>query len=511
MNRSLLNSSVVLTAPPISSPQIQNVDAMNENVMNVTNKPPFKVMAIACVVCLILGFGILNPGSLPINSVVLAIGLMIFLCVARVPVTIALIASALVGGLHSGLSTEEAIAAINDNLLVGSQVGMTYIMVGALAVALARSGVLDLLARKLVSMLGNEDTKHQSKVKWLLYGIFMVASLLSQNAVPVHIAFIPVMIPPLLVIFNKLRIDRRAIACVLACSISSSYLLLPTGFGAIFLNEILLANVNDVGSAYGLAVTADMVPKAMFLPVMGILAGMLVAVFFSYRKPRDYTTNDVALEHLEKTKDTVIKPFQLVMTLIAVAVTLVFQVTFDSLLVGAMLGFMILSLAGIFRWDQQDDVFTQGMRMMVQIAVIITIASGFAGVLEATGEIKPLVQASAELIGDHKALAAAIMLIVGLFITIGFGDSFASVPILAPIYIPLALTLGFSPMAAVALLGASAALGDAGSPASTITLGATSGLNADGQHDHVRDSVIPTFMHANFGMVIFAWIAAMVL
>lgn len=484
---------------------------MNEKFTNVPNTPPFKVIGIAFVVCLILGFGILNPGSLPINSVVLAIGLMIFLCVARVPVTIALIASALAGGLHSGLSTQEAIAAINDNLLVGSQVGMTYIMVGALAVALARSGVLDLLARKLVSMLGNEDTNHQNKVKWLLYGVFMVASILSQNAVPVHIAFIPVMIPPLLVIFNKLRIDRRAIACILACSISSSYLLLPTGFGAIFLNEILLANVNDVGSAYDLAVTADMVPKAMFLPVMGILAGMLVAIFFSYRKPRDYTTNEAAQQHLDNTKDTVLKPFQLVMTLIAIAVTLVFQITFDSLLVGAMIGFMILSISGIFRWDQQDDVFTEGMRMMVQIAVIITIASGFAGVLEATGEIKPLVQASAEMIGDHKALAAAIMLIVGLFITIGFGDSFASVPILAPIYIPLALTLGFSPMAAVALLGASAALGDAGSPASTITLGATSGLNADGQHDHVRDSVIPTFMHANFGMVIFAWVAAMIL
>jgi putative amino acid transporter len=294
------------------SSQIQNVEAMNEKVTNVPNTPPFKVIGIACVVCLILGFGILNPGSLPINSVVLAIGLMIFLCVARVPVTIALIASALVGGLHSGLSTQEAIAAINDNLLVGSQVGMTYIMVGALAVALARSGVLDLLARKLVSMLGNEDTRHQNKVKWLLYGIFMVASILSQNAVPVHIAFIPVMIPPLLVIFNKLRIDRRAIACILACSMSSSYLLLPTGFGAIFLNEIMLNNVNDVGAAYGLTITADMVPKAMFLPVMGILAGMLVAIFFSYRKPRDYKTNEAALAQIEKTKDTVLNPFQLV-------------------------------------------------------------------------------------------------------------------------------------------------------------------------------------------------------
>ena len=104
------------------------------------------------------------------------------------------------------------------------------------------------------------------------------------------------------------------------------------------------------------------------------------------------------------------------------------------------------------------------------------------------------------------------MLIVGLFITIGFGDSFASVPILAPIDIPLALTLGFSPMAAVALLGASAALGDAGSPASTITLGATSGLNADGQHDHIRVfGLLRPLCTLNFGMMIFAWIAAMIL
>jgi len=49
------------------------------------------------------------------------------------------------------------------------------------------------------------------------------------------------------------------------------------------------------------------------------------------------------------------------------------------------------------------------------------------------------------------------------------------VPLLAPIYISLALSLSFSPMTAIALLGASAALGDTGSPASMKTLGATSG------------------------------------
>jgi len=90
----------------------------------------------------------------------------------------------------------------------------------------------------------------------------------------------------------------------------------------------------------------------------------------------------------------------------------------------------------------------------------------------------------------------------------GFGDSFASVPILALIYIPFAFALGFSPLAALAMLGAAVALGNAGSPASTITLGASAGLNADGQHDHIKNSVTPTSFHANIGML-FTWVAVM--
>ena len=149
--------------------------------------------------------------------------------------------------------------------------------------------------------------------------------------------------------------------------------------------------------------------------------------------------------------------------------------------------------------------------MMAQIAVIITVASGFAGLLSATGEVEPLISAATAFVGGSKALGSFLMLLMGLFITIGFGDSFASVPILAPIYIPLALELGFSPLATMCLLGAAAALGDAGSPASTISLGVSAGLGADGRHDHIRETVIPTFLHCNIGMLLFAWIAALML
>jgi len=79
------------------------------------------------------------------------------------------------------------------------------------------------------------------------------------------------------------------------------------------------------------------------------------------------------------------------------------------------------------------------------------------------------------------------------------------------LFVPLCLELNFSVMATVALVGTAGALGDAGSPASDSTLGPTSGLNADGQHDHIWDSVVPTFIHFNLPLLVFGWIAAMVL
>ena len=66
-------------------------------------------------------------------------------------------------------------------------------------------------------------------------------------------------------------------------------------------------------------------------------------------------------------------------------------------------------------------------------------------------------------------------------------------------------------MATVAIIGAAGALGDAGSPASDSTLGPTAGLNADGQHDHMWDTVVPTFIHFNIPLICTAWLAAMIL
>ena len=42
-------------------------------------------------------------------------------------------------------------------------------------------------------------------------------------------------------------------------------------------------------------------------------------------------------------------------------------------------------------------------------------------------------------------------------------------------------------------------------------LGATARPNADGQHDHIYDSTIPTFLHYNPPLLAAGWIAGMVL
>ena len=98
------------------------------------------------------------------------------------------------------------------------------------------------------------------------------------------------------------------------------------------------------------------------------------------------------------------------------------------------------------------------------------------------------------------------ILLLGLLITIGIGTSFGTIPILAVLFVPICLKMGFNTQQIVLLIAAAAALGDAGSPASDTTLGPTAGLNADGQHNHIYDTCIPTFLHYNISLIIFAMI-----
>lgn len=449
------------------------------------------------------------------NSVLLAVLVMLVLSAARVHVVLALFIGALVGGLLGGLGLDGTMVAYQEGLSGGAMLALSYALLGAFAMTVSSSGLPQLIANGIITKVGSEssETNHriESTVKWMLLAGILAMSIMSQNLIPVHIAFIPLIIPPLLAVFNRLKLDRRLIACVLTFGLVTTYMYVPVGFGAIFLNDILLGNIELAGMDTG----GINVMTAMAIPALGMVIGLLIAVFFSYRKPRVYQTVELAPS---ETVTTEVKKFNVVVAVIAIIATFVVQVVMqsmgteaNSLLVGALVGLTIFMVTGAVKWSQADDVFTAGMRMMALIGFIMISAQGFAAVMDATGDVDPLVTTVADLFAGNKAAAAMAMLVVGLIVTMGIGSSFSTLPIITTIYVPLCLALGFSPLATVAIIGTAGALGDAGSPASDSTLGPTAGLNADGQHDHIRDSVIPTFIHYNIPLLIAGWVAAMVL
>ena len=450
-----------------------------------------------------------------LNAVVLSVIVMLALSLARVHVVISLFVAYVVAGLVAGMGISGTMVAFQTGLAGGAKIALSYALLGAFAMAVAHSGLPALLARAIVNRMRNADAASSARVargaKWGIVGGVLVMGVMSQNLIPIHIAFIPLLIPPLIGVMNELKMDRRMIACAITFGIVTAYMFFPIGFGRIFLHDILYKNINDAG----MDVSSVNPMAAMAIPAASMAIGCAIALFFSYRKPRTYEQRDSSFASSEDKPIDMKKVWAAVAALVVCFVIQTVLTRMDSeadpLLVGSLVGLCMMLFMRVVPWQQADDVFSGGMKMMSLIGLIMITAQGYASVLNESGQIKPLVDGTAALFNGSKVLAAIIMLLVGLVITMGIGSSFSTLPIISAIYVPLCLTLGFSPMATVAIIGTAGALGDAGSPASDSTLGPTAGLNVDGQHDHMRDTVIPTFLHYNVPLLIGGWVAAMVL
>ncbi len=437
------------------------------------------------------------------NAVIVAVAVMLVLSLFRVNVVLALVVGGLAGGLAAGLSIEDTIGAFTEGLGGGATIALSYALLGGFAVAISRTGIPEVLVKLILKVVGNEgEGERKGLAKALIVLILLLVAISSQNAIPIHIAFVPLLVPPILHILDMLKIDRRLIACVLAFGLTAPYILLPFGFGLLF-HEVI---ANQMALA-GLEINMADIPSAMALPVAGMALGLIIAIFISYRKPRDYGDSRAIASGPERE----VRRRNIAFTVIALAAALAGQITSESMIIGAISGIAVLYATGAVRWKEADELLNDGMKMMAFVGFVMIAANGFAGVIQATGHVETLIQSASGLLGDNKSMAAIIMLLVGLLVTMGIGSSFATVPIIAAIFVPLSVEFGFSTLAIISLIGTAGALGDAGSPASDSTLGPTAGLNADGKHNHIWDTCVPTFIHYNIPLIIFGWIAAMIL
>ncbi|MCJ8127693.1 Na+/H+ antiporter family protein [Staphylococcus aureus] len=437
-----------------------------------------------------------------INAVVIAVILMIVLCLCRLNVVISLFISALVGGVVSGMSIEKVINVFGKNIVDGAEVALSYALLGGFAALISYSGITDYLVGKIINAIHTENSRwSRVKVKVTIIIALLAMSIMSQNLIPVHIAFIPIVIPPLLSLFNDLKIDRRLIGLIIGFGLCFPYVLLPYGFGQIF-QQIIQSGFAKANHP----IEFNMIWKAMLIPSMGYIVGLLIGLYV-YRKPREYETRKIS----DSDNVTELKPYILIVTIVAILATFLVQTFTDSMIFGALAGVLVFFISRAYNWYELDAKFVEGIKIMAYIGVVILTANGFAGVMNATGDIDELVKTLTSITGDNKLFSIIMMYVIGLIVTLGIGSSFATIPIIASLFIPFGASIGLDTMALIALIGTASALGDSGSPASDSTLGPTAGLNVDGQHDHIRDTCVPNFLFYNIPLMIFGTIAAMVL
>ncbi|GHP73340.1 sodium:proton antiporter [Helicobacter pylori] len=435
----------------------------------------------------------LENSSIWSNPAFVAIICMCVLSLLRLNVMLSMISATLIAGLMGGLGITESFNAMIDGMKGNLNIALSYILLGALAVAIAKSNLIKVALSKLIGLMNYKRSTF----------CFLIAFIacFSQNLVPVHIAFIPILIPPLLHLMNRLELDRRAVACALTFGLQAPYLVLPVGFGLIFQTTIL-----EQLKANGVSATLAQITGVMWIAVLAMVVGLFVAVLMLYKKPRHYKEKSFNIENYNSLKLN----YHDYLTFIGIIVAFVIQLATDSMPLAAFLALAIILLGRGIKFKETDSLMDDSVKMMAFIAFVMLVASGFGEVLQKVHAIEGLVNAITSVV-QGKLLGAFLMLVVGLFITMGIGTSFGTIPIIAVFYVPLCAKLGFSIESTILLIGIAAALGDAGSPASDSTMGPTCGLNADNQHNHIYDTCVPTFLVYNLPLIVFGVLGALLL
>lgn len=430
------------------------------------------------------------------NPITLSVIVMCGLCLLKLNVILSLLISAMVAGLAAGMVPGDIMNAVIEGLNGNGTNAIAYLLLGTFAAALANTGLAKMLAQGILRLVRER--------KYFLLTVLVLCACISGTIIPIHIAYIPILYPPLLAIMNKMKLDRRQVGVATEFGLVAPYISIPIGYGIIF-QGIVADNMTLNGMPIE---TSEVWPYTLIL-----LGGMLVGLFAGcayYNKERvyeDVTTIDT--EELKNEKISITKDH--VVSLLAIVAVLFGQLHYDSMPLGALMGLAVLLLGGTIRLKDSDGTVSEGIKLMGTVSFVMFVAGGYANVVRSTGAVDSLIDAAIGVLGNSKPIFVLVLLLIGLLITMGIGTSFGTIPVIALLYVPLCQKMGMSVGATVCLIACAAALGDAGSPASDSTLGPTAGLNADGQHDHIRDTCVPTFIFYNIPLFIAGFIGGLVL
>lgn len=208
------------------------------------------------------------------NPVIISVVVMSALCLLKLNVLLSLLVAALVAGLTSGMGLGETMSVLVGGMGGNANTALSYILLGSLAMAMEMTGAAQVLSLKIGKLTrGN---------KIALATLIVLVSMASGTIVPVHIAFIPILIPPLLHTMNRMKMDRRMAAVSFGFGLKAPYVTLPIAYGAIFHGII-----KDSMAAAGLDVSMSLIWKTNWMAGLTMLVGLGIG-WFLYGKPREY-------------------------------------------------------------------------------------------------------------------------------------------------------------------------------------------------------------------------------
>ena len=395
------------------------------------------------------------------NPVILSVIVMVALCLLKVNVFLAIILSSLLCSVLGGATLVEGITIFYENMGNDNRMVLFLLLLGVLAAAMQYNGVGDVLAPRVAKIIGNQI--------WLFPLVLTLLAIIAETFVLVGVSFLLVVIPPLLKLLTDYKVDRKLLVITTCCGLQIGYCCFPVGYGLAFMGIMQNALAEN-----GLEVSIDQIWKANLVIAVAMVVAIVLAML-KYRKPREYVIEGNE-EVLSAAAAQTIPPveFKHIACLISGLAVIVIQVVTGSMPLAAIAMIGMLVITGAIKLKDFETVFMKGIMSSAYVCLVLMAAVAFAATTKEYGELDALVAASADVIGGSKVFGAFLMLILGLFITMGIGSSFSTVPIVATVLVPLGLHLNMSPAAIIMLVAAAGALGDSGAPSSNQTLIPTS-------------------------------------
>ncbi len=334
--------------------------------------------------------------SILTNPVTVSVIVLCVLSLMKLNVLLSMLAACTVGGLAGGIpiyakSGDTIMGLLTDGFTGNATTALAYILLGTFATAIASTGLTDIASKKFSRVIGSK--------KYVLLGMLTLIACMSQNIIPVHIAYIPILVPPMLALMNRMRLDRRAAACCLAFGHKAPYIAIPLGFGLVF-QRIISDNLTE----NGMPVTVQDVTAVNRILAVAKLIGLLIAVFVLYRKPRDYKM----IEADTSASDAVTGElgYRHYVTIAAVIVVVIVQVLVSDLVLAALSGLAVMIIFRAIPWNEIDKQLEGGIQLMGLIAFVMLIAGGYANVMKVSGGVDELVEAGIAVMGGSKWIAA---------------------------------------------------------------------------------------------------------